>query len=73
MTRLEPVLSQTEVFQQDYANQDWDLPLNGFVVEDNLLLSGDSVQQPRDTRTACHLEDLWRVRLGERDLLIRQL
>jgi hypothetical protein len=64
MTRFEPVLGQDDVLQQDNANQDWDLELNGLVVEDNLLLRGHRIQQPSDTRTACHLEDLGRVGLS---------
>jgi hypothetical protein len=46
------------------------LVLNGLVVEYHLLLGGTGEQQPSNTCTSCHLEDLRRVRLCKGNFLV---
>jgi len=70
---LETVFRQDGVLQEDDGDQDWHLELDCFVVEDHLLFGRHREEQPGDTGTTCHLENLWGVGLSERDLLVRQL
>lgn len=70
---LESVVDEDDVLHEDDANQDWDLELDAVIFKHDCVACRLSVEQPGDTCTASHLENLWSVCLSQSDLLVRQL
>lgn len=70
---LESVVDEDDVLHEDHTNQDRNLELDAVIFKYDCVTSCLSVEQPGDTSTTSHLEDLWSVCFSQSDLLVRQL
>uniref|UniRef100_A0A7S3CHA6 Uncharacterized protein n=1 Tax=Strombidium rassoulzadegani TaxID=1082188 RepID=A0A7S3CHA6_9SPIT len=70
---LEAVVDEEHVLDGDHDDEEGNLEFDGVVVELDLVARDRDVQPPGQSRQPRHLEDLRRVALRQRDLLVGQL